>query len=89
MKKKSKIIMAILQRGWIFVGRMEKEGNHIILHPAVNYRYQRSGKGFGWCAANGPTDECKLDPCPLPVKYHELTEVVSIECDEKAWSKLL
>lgn len=99
MKKKSKtktskslngkIIMSVLQRGWVFVGKYNKTGNHITLHPSVNYRYQGSGNGFGFTAANGPSANCKLDKCPTPVRYHELTEVLSIECDKKKWTQHL
>lgn len=84
-----KIVMSILQRGWIFVGRYKKCGQHITLFPAINYRYQGSGKGFGYTASEGPTKDCKIDKCETAVRYHELTEVAVIECMEKSWAKIL
>ena len=84
-----KIVMAILQRGWVFVGRYQKNGSHITLSPVANYRYQGSGKGFVFVAGAGPTSNCKLDKCETLVRYHELTEVAAIACTEAAWSDKL
>ncbi len=89
MASKDKIVMAILQRGWIFVGRFSQKGNRCTLKDSVNYRYQGSGKGFGFVAKFGPTRDCKMDKCGLPVSYNELTEVARMDCNEEIWNKLL
>ncbi len=88
-KKKDPVMMVILQRGWVFVGRFSQKGNRCTLRNGVNYRYQGSGSGFGFVAKYGPTANCKIDKCELPVSYNELTEVARLECDEVIWNKLL
>jgi hypothetical protein len=78
--------IVILQRGWIFVGKMTRIGNECELTEAATIRNWGTTKGLGEIAENGPTPNTKLDPCPM-VRFHYLTVVGVIECNEKNWSK--
>lgn len=81
------IRIVILQRGWVFVGNFQKvSDSECVLTNAKNYRLQKSGKGFGYVAKNGPSLDCKLDPCELPVRFHPLTIVATIDCDGEKWN---
>lgn len=80
------IRIVILQRGWVFVGSFRKvSDSECVLTNAKNYRYQKSGQGFGYVAKHGPTSGCILDPCDLPVRFHPLTIVATLDCDGSKW----
>lgn len=82
------IKIAILQRGWVFVGIFTKEGSHCKLSSAYNIRRWGTTKGLGELAKEGPTSDTKLDKIN-DVSFHELTAVALIDCDDKVWSKKL
>lgn len=78
--------IVILQRGWIFVGKLKREGNNCELTDAATIRNWGTTKGLGEIAEGGPTESTKLDPCPT-VRFHFLTTVGMIECNEEKWDK--
>jgi len=79
--------IVIMQRGWVFVGEYKKlSDSECILTNAKNYRYQKTGKGFGYAAKHGPSKDCILDPCELPIRFHPLVVIASIDCDPSAWN---
>lgn len=83
--EKEEIVIAILQRGWVFVGRLTKEGSEMVLTDASNIRRWGTKDGLGELAAKGPLSETKLDKVGT-VKFHELTTVALIKCDQDVWS---
>jgi len=89
LNKSDDIRIVILQRGWVFVGRYSENEKECILTNAKNYRYQGSKKGFGFVAKDGPSNNCKLDPCDLPVRFNPLTVIATIDCDGEKWDKEL
>ena len=78
--------IVILQRGWVFVGKMTRTGNDCELTEAATIRNWGTTKGLGEIAEDGPTRNTKLDHCPA-VRFHYLTVVGIIECNETNWSK--
>lgn len=86
VNKSEDIRIVILQRGWVFVGRYSETEKECVLTNAKNYRYQGSKKGFGFVAKGGPSANCKLDPCEMPVRFHPLTVIATIDCDGKKWT---
>lgn len=82
------IKIAILQRGWVMVGRFGKKGTQCFLEDASIVRNWGSTKGLGEIASNGPTDKTILDPCGK-VEFHELTAVALVECSQDKWKKAL
>mgnify|MGYP000966116599 CR=1 FL=1 len=82
------IRIVILQRGWVYVGKFYQEGPNCKLENAKNIRNWGTTKGLGEIAMNGPTDKTVLDDSPT-VKFHELTVVASLVCEDKKWEKLL
>ena len=87
--KSDDIRIVILQRGWVFVGRYSETKNGCVLTNAKNYRRQQSGKGFGYVAKEGPSESCELDPCEMPVRFHPLTVIATIDCDGEKWNDKL
>ena len=74
----------ILQRGWVVVGKLYKNGPYFTLENASVIRIWGTTKGIGEIAENGPTEKTILDKCGI-VKAHELTLVAMIECNQKKW----
>jgi hypothetical protein len=79
----------ILQRGWVMVGRLEKNGSECKLHNASVIRIWGTKKGLGEIAGNGPTKDTVLDKCYGVVEFDYLTVVASISVEESKWAKEL
>jgi hypothetical protein len=84
MTTKTDIRIAILQRGWVMIGRFIRDGEHCFLTGASVIRRWGTTKGLGELAKNGPLAQTQLDPCG-EVEFHELTAVALIRCEEKPW----
>lgn len=82
------IRIAILQRGWIYIGRFHYGSNECRLEDANCIRNWGTTKGLGELASCGPTSNTKLDKCPT-VRFHPLTIVATIDVDQKIWAKNL
>lgn len=80
----SPVKIAILQRGWVFVGRYSKTGSNCKLNFAYCIRQWGTTKGLGELV-NGPTDKTVLDNAGT-VRFHELGIVALIDCDDSKWS---
>lgn len=78
------IKIAILQRGWIFVGRFSKTGSDCKLENAYCIRQWGTTKGIGELV-DGPTSKTVLDKTPT-VHFNEMTVVALIDCDQIGWS---
>ena len=90
IKKKCKLNygrqIVILQRGWVIVGNMIRIGNECEVTEGAVIRRWGTTSGLGEIASNGPTPETKLEPTPT-LRFHWLTVIGVIECNEKAWTK--
>lgn len=80
------IKIVILQRGWIMVGKFERNGSDCKLHNASVIRSWGTKDGLGEIAKGGPTSSTKLDKCFGVVEFDYLTVVASIACDQKEWA---
>lgn len=77
--------IVVLQRGWVMVGRFEKNGSECKLHNASVIRNWGSTKGLGEIAMNGPTKDTKLDKCGGLVEFDYLTVVATLSVEESKW----
>lgn len=82
------IKIAILQRGWVFVGEFDKDGNDCKITNALNIRRWGTTKGLGELAENGKTDSTVLDKAGT-VQFDYLTVVALISCNQEIWKKIL
>lgn len=78
------IEIVVLQRGWVFIGRLEKDGNLCKLHNAYNIREWGTTKGLPELI-NGPTSSTKLDKCEGIVKFDWLTTICTINVNPEKW----
>lgn len=89
VQPKGNIKIVILPRGWNMIGHFSQEGSQCKLEKASVIRQWGTTKGLGELALKGPLSATKLDPCPLPVEFHELTIIATLGCVEDVWvSKL-
>lgn len=77
--------IVVLQRGWVFVGDYyyDPSTDMVSLTDASCIRYWGTTQGLGELV-NGPTEKTRLDPSGR-VEFHILTQVFSLDVDEKAW----
>ena len=86
---KGNIKIVILQRGWILVGRFERNNSDCKLHNASVIRNWGTSKGLGEIANEGPKSGTKLDKCYGLVQFDYLTIVALIDCREEKWVREL
>lgn len=66
--------IVIMQRGWIIVGDVRKDGDQYVITDSSVIRRWGTDKGIGQLALGGPTKDTILDPCGT-VFVHELAVV--------------
>lgn len=81
--------IVVLQRGWVIVGKMEKNGSECKVHHAAVIRNWGTTKGLGEIAKDGPTKDTKLDPTNGTVEFDYLTVVATIAINEAKWASKL
>ena len=83
------IKIVVLQRGWVAVGRYSQEGNNCKLDDAAIIRIWGTSKGLTELV-NGPiANKTILDKSSKPIRFHEMTVVLTLDCDEDQWKKSL
>lgn len=78
-----------LQRGWVMIGRLERNGYECKLYEASVIRNWGTTKGLGEIAKDGPTSLTKLDKCYGVVEFDYLTVVATIAAEESKWKSKL
>lgn len=81
--------ICILQRGWVMVGKLERNGSECKLHQASVIRNWGTTRGLGEIASEGPKKDTKLDPCNGVVEFDYLTVVATIAVNEAKWASKL
>jgi hypothetical protein len=83
------IKIVILQRGWVMVGKFERNGSECKLHNSSTIRTWGTTKGLGELAESGPLSATKLDKNNGLVEFDYLTVIATISCREDKWKKEL
>lgn len=83
------IKIVILQRGWVMIGRLERNGSECKLHQASVIRNWGTTNGLGELALEGPTSSTILDKCNGVVEFDYLTIVAAITVNEDVWKNVL
>jgi hypothetical protein len=78
--------IVILQRGWVAVGKVTKNGDYFTIDNASIIRRWGTTKGLGQLATEGKLSNTELEPTPR-MRFQELTVISFIKCDESKWSK--
>ena len=85
METESEWQIIIAERGWIYVGRIGRDGDRVVIRDAQNIRRWGTEKGLGELAVLGPKSETILDPYGT-VRVHVLAVVGAVECDDVVWN---
>lgn len=81
--------IVILQRGWVMIGKFERNGSECKLHQASVIRNWGTTKGLGELAIEGKKKDTKLDKCGGVVEFDYLTVVATIAVSEDKWKNEL
>jgi len=81
------IKIVVLQRGWVYIGRFERNGNDCKLHNASCIRTWGTTKGLPELV-NGATSKTILDPCQGIVEFDWLTVVHTITVNQSSWKQI-
>lgn len=84
---KGDIKIVILQRGWIMIGRFERNGSDCKLHDSYTVRRWGTTKGLGELSEKGKLKDTILDKNCGVVEFDYLTVVALISCKEDVWAK--
>ena len=77
--------IVIAQRGWVFVGDVERSGDDVTISNAQCVRRWGTTKGLGELASGGPKSATVLDDVGT-VRLHTLAVVAAIDCKDEKWS---
>lgn len=82
------IQIAVLDRGFVYVGRVKTDAEWCYITDAHNIRRWGTTKGLGELAAAGPTPNTKLDKSgTIQAPLKSLIHLISAE--EQIWEKLI
>lgn len=77
--------IAVLQRGWVYIGSVKQIGDDYFLTDGAVIRRWGTTKGLGEIAKSGPTDNTQLEPC-TEVKFHEAGKVFLMKAENSKWA---
>ena len=83
------IKIVILQRGWVMIGRFERNGSDCKLHNASVIRKWGTSQGLGELARKGKLSDTVLDKCFGVVEFDYLTAVAVLSVKEDVWTEEL
>jgi hypothetical protein len=85
-KKKTtgQLVIAILDRGWVFVGRAADSPSSIQISSAACIRYWGTTKGIGQLALEGPQPTTKIDEAGT-VTVPRTAVIALIDAVEAKW----
>lgn len=79
------IKIVVFQRGWMYIGRFERNGNDCLLHNSSYIRDCGTNNGLHELV-NGPTSSTKLDKCDGVVEFNWLSVGHTITVNQSKWS---
>lgn len=83
------IKIVVLQRGWVAVGRYSQDGYDCKLEDAAIIRNWGTSKGLPELIRGPIEGKTVLDKASQPIRFHELTVVLTLDCEEAGWKKAL
>jgi len=76
--------IVVLQRGWVVVGKYVQTGDYVHLTNCAVIRKWGTTQGLPELALKGPLSDTVLDKSP-EIRFHILTEIMSLKCEETKW----
>jgi len=84
-KKKSRLSIVILARGFVYVGRVTTDDAWCTIADAKNVRRWGTAAGLGELAMKGPLSATIFDDAGI-VRAPLSAVIALIDCEEKAWN---
>lgn len=84
VKSDSPVQIVVLDRGFVYVGRPERDGEMLVIRNAKNIRIWGTTKGLGELV-NGPTSKTQLDPAGT-VRAPMRAVITLIDASEFKWT---
>lgn len=78
--------IVVLDRGFVYVGALEKSNGSYKLTEAKNIRRWGTNKGLGQLVLHGPQDNTMLDKCGT-VLFNEKALISIHPTDQELWAK--
>jgi len=78
--------IVVVDRGFVFVGNIEHDGEWCIVSNARNLRRWGTSGGLGELASNGPTDETTIDNYGT-VRIPGKSVIALIDSEESKWKR--
>lgn len=76
--------ICVLNRGWVMVGILEKDGDeYLLINARVIRRWGTTG-GLAQLAIEGPLENTILEK-PTLVRFHKSQLIFTISCNEEKW----
>jgi hypothetical protein len=85
--KPSPVRIAVLNRGWVVVGRVKEEKNKTFITNASVIRRWGTTEGLGELAYNGELNDTVLDTCP-DIEVETANIVLLMNCNEENWKNV-
>ena len=80
------IQIVVVKLGWVLVGHVKEEEDHLVLENAACIRQWGTTKGLGELAQYGPRPQSNIDPIgTVQVSKHAV--LFRIDCKEDKWKK--
>lgn len=76
--------IVIVDRGWVFVGTVEKSNDWITIENCQCIRRWGTTNGIGELAFEGPKSETKLEKMPM-TKIPMRAVIGMVKCNESKW----
>lgn len=83
----SPVRIVVAQRGYVFIGRWQNNGDEVVLTSARIIRRWGTSGGLAQLANDGPQQETILEP-PCTVRIHPLAIVVAYDVTHPSWDGL-
>ena len=74
----------IAERGWVYVGKVHRDGDYIVIRECDNVRRWGTARGLGELALEGPKQSTTLDYYG-EVKLHVLACCGEVTCNPVPW----
>jgi hypothetical protein len=85
--KPSPVRIAVLNRGWIVIGRVKEEKNKTFITNASVIRRWGTTSGLGELAYEGILEDTVLDKCP-DIEVETINIVLLMNCNEDNWKNV-
>lgn len=79
--------IVIAERGWVYVGKVSRVQDMLVISNCRNIRRWGTERGLGQLALEGPTEDTVLDSYGT-VRIHVLAVCGEVDCNDEIWERV-